>query len=269
VVVFQKQKDPREIRAAADKVAAELSRRIGIPVEVEIPASYSASVQALVSDRAQVAYLSAIPYLLASQEADVDIAVAEVRAGTTDYDSVFVVAKESPIRSLADLRGKRMMFTSPTSASGYVMPYARLVQEKLLAPREDPAKFFSRVGFAGGYDRALQAVANGQADVTAVSDYAIEGPKADLYGTPELRAKLRVLARTPGVPTHLLAVRADLPPDLREKLTTALLEISATQPELLADVYGAASFERVGEDHVATAERALADTGLAAKRLVE
>ena len=269
VFAFQKQKDPGQIREAAERVAGDLSRRVGVPIEIQIPASYSASVQALVSGKVQAAYLSAIPYLLARQEAGVRIAVAEVRDGRTEYDSVFVVAKDSPFQSLADLRGKRMMFTSPTSASGYVMPYARLVQDGLIEKRADPTTFFSHAGFAGAYDRALLSVANGQADVAAVSGYTMEGPKADLYGGPDLRAKLRILARTPGVPTHMVALRSDLPAALQEKLIAALMVLGAEQPDLLADVYGASSFTPVGESHVASAERALVDTGLGAKNLVD
>jgi ABC-type phosphate/phosphonate transport system substrate-binding protein len=42
-----------------------LTRDLGKPVRVVVPVDYSASVQALVSGQADVAYLSALPYLLA------------------------------------------------------------------------------------------------------------------------------------------------------------------------------------------------------------
>jgi phosphonate transport system substrate-binding protein len=270
VIAFQKQKDPTKIQAGAERIGALLSAKIGIPVEVVVPASYSASVQALVSNKVQVAYVSALPFIMARAEAPVELLLAEVRDNRTEYDSVFVVRKDDPAQTLADLRGRRMMFTSPTSTSGYVMAYSRLVNEGLLQKREDPAKFFSEVGFAGGYDRALMAVFNGQSDVCAVSYYTVEGPKADLYSTAEMRAGLRVLARTPGVPTHLLCMRSDLPADFKEQLRTAFLAISAENPEVLADVYGAARFEAVDSDaHVAKGVEALENTGLLLKSLVD
>ena len=270
VFAFQKQKDPKSIAATAEKVSAMLSKELGLPVEVMVPASYGASVQALISNKAQVAYLSSIPFLLAKKEAPVQPLLVEERAEKTFYNSVFVVAKDSPYRTLADLKGKRMMFTSPTSTSGYVMAYSRLVDEKLLRPAQNPAEFFGAVNFAGGYDRALLSVLNGQADVCAVSDYTIEGPKADIYLTPKQRENLRVLTRTPGVPTHLIAIRSDLPVDLIITLKNALLQLSEEHPELLADVYGAAHFTEVEETvHIATAVKALKNTGLAERNLVK
>jgi len=270
VFAFQKQKDPRKIAQTAARVSEILSKEIGVKVEVMVPASYGASVQALVSNKAQVAYLSSIPFILAKKEAPVQPLLVEERADKTFYNSIYVVAKDSPYTTLNELKGKRMMFTSPTSTSGYVMAYSRLVDEGLLTPRQNPAEFFGSVNFAGGYDRALLSVLNGQADACAVSDYTMEGAKADIYLTPTQRSKLRVLTRTPGVPTHLIAIRSDLPVDIQLKMKKALLKISHEQPHLLADVYGAATFVEVDEKvHIASAVKALTNTGLQEKKLVK
>ncbi len=270
VFAFQKQSDPRRIRETADQVGQFLTEQLGIPTEVLIPASYGASVQAMVSNHAQVAYLSSIPFLLAREEAPVEMLLAELREDRTDYDSIFVVRKDSPYQNLADLRAARVMWTSPTSTSGFVMAYSRLVDEGLLEPRQPPSDFFDSVNYAGGYDRALLAVHNDQADVCAVSYYTIEGDRADVYSTAEMRENLRVLARTSGVPTHLVCVRGDLPEDLKQRIQSALLQLSDERPELLADVYGAARFAVVQEDeHVEGAYRALQNTGLGLQGLVK
>lgn len=269
VFAFQKQSDPRQIRENAERAAAFLTERIGIETEVMVPASYGASVQALVSNRAHVAYLSSIPFLLARDEAPVEMVLAELREDRTEYDSIFVVRKDSPYETLEDLRGARVMWTSPTSTSGYVMGFSRLVDEGLLEARQDTGEFFSTVNFAGGYDRALMAVNNNQADVCAVSYYTMEGDRADVYSTPELRENLRILTRTSGVPTHLVCMRSDLPQGVKDRIREALLAMSEEHPELLADVYGAAEFAIVDEsEHVEGAYRALTNTGLALRGLV-
>lgn len=267
---FQRQKDPRALKPTADKVAEFLSKEIGIPVDVMIPASYGATVQAIVSGKVQIAYLSSIPMVLAREEAPVELLLAEQRNGATDYSSVVLVKKDAPYKTLADLKGQRMAWTGATSASGYVFPWARLVELGLVPKGTDPKPFFASTVFAGGYDKALLALANGQADACAVSDYVIEGPKADLYGPKEQRDQFRILERIPGVPTHGIAARTDLAPELRGKVKAALLKLSAEQPELLADVYGAATFvEATTEGHLKGALDALDRTGLAAKSLVE
>lgn len=269
VFAFQRQKDPAKLKGDADAVGEKLSAALGQPVDVVVPTSYGATVQALVSGRAHVAYLSSLPYLLADRETDVEILLAEERSGGTQYDSILVVAADSPIQKFEDLRGKSMAFTSPTSASGYVFPYAFFVDKGLLTKGAKPDTFFGKTQFAGGYDQALNAVLRGQADVAAVSDYTMEGPTADKYLPATERAKLRVLARVPGVPTHLIAVRSDLPAALKDKVRQTLLDLAKNEPERLADVYGATKFVQPTGDHVASSRKALENTGLDQGAVVE
>lgn len=269
VFAFAKQKDPRALHDDAAEVARILTEEIGVPVEVLVPTSYGAVVQAVIAGKAHVTYTDSMPFLLARAEAPFELLLAEERDGRTDYHSIFVVRQDSPYQTLADLRGARMMFTSPTSTSGYVMAYSRLVDEGLLQKQQDPVAFFGAVNFAGGYDRALLAVANGQADACAVSDYTFRGAKADVYSTPEMREQLRILTETPGVPTHVIGIRSDLPQSLKHNIRDALLKIAKERPELLADVYGAARFVEVKEEeHVRGSVKALENTGLGAKGLV-
>jgi len=246
--VFQKQKDPAEIRADAAKVAEFLSAEIGVPVEVEVPLDYGMSVQALVSGKADVAYVSSIPFLLAKRDAGAELLLAEVRTDAqgrdrTDYDSIFVARKDSEIESMEDIVEHasriRMAFTSRTSTSGYVMAFRRLVNEGVLEPGQDPREVFQSVDWAGGYARALQQVADGRADLCAVSFYTMEGASAERYLDQQTRDKLRIVARTPEVPTHLICVRGGISDAMKQRIKAALLKLSAEKSDLLADVYGA------------------------------
>ena len=66
------------------------------------------------------------------------------------------------------------------------------------------------------------------------------------------------MARTSGVPTHLICVRAALDSSLKESIRTALLDLSVSRAELLADVYGAKALARVNEqEHLRGAVEAL------------
>lgn len=268
---FQKQKAPEELQTQAKQVADFLSKEIGVKVEVMIPMSYGASVQALISNKVQVAYMDSLPYILAKKEAPVEIIAVEKRNGRTDYDSLLVVRKDSPIKEVTELKGKKMAFTSQTSTSGYLMPLALLVQEKQVSDYQQADKYFSQILYAGGYDKALQAVVSGQADAAAFSDYVIEGVKADLYGTKEQRNQIRILKRNSGVPTHLIAVRSDLSKQLKTKIQAALMKLSQQQGQMLSSVYGAAELIAPAdtENHIVKTRQALKDTGLDAKTFVK
>ncbi len=264
VFSFQKQKNPDEIQATAKTVAEFLTQKIGKKVEVLVPTSYGTTAQGLISKKVHVAYMDSLPYILASKEADLEVIAVEKRKGRTDYDSLIVVHKDSPIKTLKDLNGKSMAFTSQTSTSGYLFPFAKLVQNKSIKKADDLNSYFSKISYAGGYDKALIAVANGQADVAAFSDYVYEGPKADLYGNAETRAKVRVLERIPGVPTHLVTVSKVLSQELRNKIQEALLQLSKEKPELIASVYGASELVKPDskKKHVEKTELALKATGM-------
>lgn len=268
---FQKQKNPDELASSTKLVGEFLSKEIGKKVEVVVPTSYGTTVQGLISQKVHVAYMDSLPYLLANNEVKLQIMAVEKRNSRTEYDSLLVVAKDSPVKTLADLKGKKMAFTSQTSTSGFLFPYSRLLADKVISKPTELDAYFSGVIYAGGYDKALLAVANGQADVAAFSDYAYEGPKANLYGTEEIRSKVRILTRTSGVPTHLIAAQANLSQELRSKIQNALMKLSKDKPEVLSSVYGAAELTLPKKDnqHVEKTQMALKATGLEPKNFVK
>lgn len=270
--IFQKQKDPAQVKAAADEVATYLSKEIGIPVKAQVPLDYSASIQAMVSKTADFAYVSSLPFLLAKRDGGATLLLAEQRVDVkgvprTEYDSVFVVKKDSPLKSLDDVvkgaKDLRFVFTSSTSTSGYLFAYRRLVQEGLLKPKQDPNSVFKSTSFGGGYTQALEQVLQGRADVAAVSYYTVEGPSATTYLPQAEIDKLRILARTPGVPTHVVAARSGLSEELKAKVKAALLKLGNENPKVLTDVYGTATFVETQEaKHFANTIEAVEFLGL-------
>jgi phosphonate transport system substrate-binding protein len=279
IFAFQPQKDPSAISKAADDMSAGLGKRLGREVRILVPLAYSATVQALVSQRADVAWLSSLPFLLARRDGGAKLILAEVRTdprgrARTDYDSVFVVPANSPLKDFADLKraakGLRMVFTSNTSTSGYVFPYDRMIAEGMLKRAQPPEQAFRSADYAGGYTQALEQLLNGRGDVCAVSDYTVEGPKRAVYLPEDKQAKLRILARTPGVPTHCVAVSSGLAPAEVRAVQAALLDMAKTDPALLSDVYGASGLKIVSENaHVAATVRAIQRTGIPVAGLVK
>lgn len=258
-VAFQPQENPEKLQLNAEAMAKYLSAELGMPVKVYLPTDYAAVVEALRAGHAHVAYFSAWPYLLAHALADVDVVAAEERNGQTFYQSQWYALRDGGIATLAQAKDKRAAFTAPSSTSGYLFPYAKLVEDGLLEPRGDPAKFFSQVLFAGGYEQALKALVNGQVDVAAASDYAF-----DKYLTPAEQAGIAVIARQGPVPTHCLAVKRELSAGLKEQITAALLTLNEpAHQELLKSVYGARKLVPVTHAaHTAALARALEQTGL-------
>jgi phosphonate transport system substrate-binding protein len=88
------------------------------------------------------------------------------------------------------------------------------------------------VYFAGGYQQAIQALANGLVDAAGVSQFA------DLLLTPEQLPKITWIAESKPIPSHLVCVRKGLDKERVDAFKQAMLKLN--QPEnkhLLKYVY--------------------------------
>ena len=268
-IAFATRRDTKDLQTKVDQVAAILSKEIGIPVKGVI-GDETASVEALRANRASVAFLSGRAALKAEQLSGAKMYLAEVRtdySGGKSYNAVFVVPEESPLKSLSDpqktleqLRGKRMAFTSRSSGSGFIFPVSELVGLKFVDGPDRLEQFFGKVTYGDGYSSALQAVLRDQADVAVVSEYALLPP----WITAEEGKKLRVLHAVPNVPAHGISIDDSVPADVREKLVNAFLKLNEpANNELFRSLYNSTQLVKVDhEAHLATMRTAIQRAGL-------
>lgn len=269
VVIFPSRSDSTDLQNKANAVAAFLSKQLGVPVKAQI-GDDTAAVEALRANRADIAFLSSRPALKAEQLANARLYLAEVRptySGKYTYNSVFVVPKNSPLKTqstakatLTQLRGKRMAFTSPTSGSGFIFPTGELVKQGLVPNRDRLNNFFGQVTYGGNYSKAIQAVLRGQADVAAVSEYALNPP----YITEAEKNQLRILYKIPGVPAHGVAIDDDVPVATRNKIINAMLLLNQPQNnQLLRNLYNSTELVKIDHNqHLAPLRSALKLAGI-------
>jgi phosphonate transport system substrate-binding protein len=126
---------PTENQAAQEQVIApldaHLEKVLGQQVDFLFAKNYQDSVDMLVDGRANSAYFEPVTYLEAlEQGAKIEPLTAPIDKFTNRpwHRSCIIVPKNSPIRTLADLKGKRVAFVDTTSTSGYLIPLATLNQ---------------------------------------------------------------------------------------------------------------------------------------------
>jgi phosphonate transport system substrate-binding protein len=119
------------------------------------------------------------------------------------------------------------------------------------------------VVFGGGYAQCWEALKNGHVDVTIMAGDV----PARLYW--EAMNRSRPLEKQGPIPSHVVLVSKRLPPEFREELKKALLELNQRQD--LMRKFVSAIFvrfeERSAGEHLRPLQEALEKTGLMEKYL--
>ena len=178
------------------------------------------------------------------QRTGAEVVMAELVEGKVNYQAtVWTLADNDSIHSLADTVGKRVAFTSITGSSGFVRPMGTLVTEGYVTIEGDDivalesalAHNFESYTFAGGYKSALELLLNGNVDAAFGSDVAPQK-----YLELEDQAKLRPAATIGPVPSHVFMVNSDMSESTRGALVDALIKLNYDENNhILKDLYGA------------------------------
>ena len=128
--------------------------------------SYAAQYEAMRSGRLHVAGVNTGGNPIAVACAGfVPFAMMASKDGSFGYEMEIIVPADSPIGSPADLKGKSLAFTSPTSNSGFKAPSAILRSEFGLEADED-----FKAAFSGKHDNSVLGVANKDYEAAAVAN---------------------------------------------------------------------------------------------------
>lgn len=241
--------NPEEVEAQYQPLEDYLIEEIGRDnVEVTVPATYNAVVEALVSGELDMAYFGGLTYVQARQRADVTPLVTEVnpRTGTTKYHSLIIVPADSEIEEPRDLVGSTFAFGSVSSTSGSLYPAIMLDQAGV-----DYRRDLEEYTYTGGHDTTAQAVANGQVEAGGLEDRILYDMQEE--GAID-EADIRTIEISDPIEGYPWVVRDDLPEADKEALAEAYLSIE--DPELL-DLMRAEGYERVSaEDYDYVEEQA-------------
>lgn len=178
--------------------------------------SNAAQVEAMRSGRLHVAGFSTGPTAFAVNLAGaVPFAVKGNADGFESYKVVMLVKADSPYKTLADLKGKRVAHTSATSNSGNLAPRA-FFPGLGLTPETD-----YQVVYSGGHDRSVMGVNAGDYDAAPVA--------SDVWTRMVARGQVkrenfRILWESQPFPTSGFAVAHDLKPELSQKIRQCFLD---------------------------------------------
>ncbi|GAB3874796.1 hypothetical protein GCM10029964_017390 [Kibdelosporangium lantanae] len=119
--------DPAKLKPAYEVLAEALQSKLNCPVELQVVDDYSAEVLAMRNGKLEIAEFGPLGFVFASDKANAQAVAsfADAAGKLTTYTAGVWVPTDSPIRTVADLRGKSLALSSPSSTSGGALPGSR------------------------------------------------------------------------------------------------------------------------------------------------
>lgn len=180
-----------------EQLSDDLGKRLNRPTDIQLTIfkSYDDGIEALVAGKVDFVHFGPASYITAKgKKPGIELLAMEHENGEKRFKGVVIVAKDSPIQSLADLKGKRFAFGDPNSTIGRYLVQAELVKNGIFA--RDLAgyptlKYFER------HDQVAAAVEHGDFDAGSV--------KFSTYKKASEKGGLRKIAEFDNVTKPLVA----------------------------------------------------------------
>lgn len=171
-----------------------LTEVIGVDVKFFPVSDRTATVNALQFNQVDMILAGPSEYVLMRSRQKVKMMVGIER---TKYGTAFVVHDDSPIRTLADLRGKKIAMKDPGSTTGHIIPALMLKNAGLDYQKDVNAMLLDSARYEALINRDVDAMGSGVGDVDTLK-------KRDAKG------KYRVIAESETMPRDLFVARGGI-----------------------------------------------------------
>ncbi len=209
-----------EMRAEFEPLMNYLSEAMGQKVTLYIAKDYGDLRTQMENGRVDIGSFSPFAYVDAARGGKIHIIAQSIIEGSATYRGIIVVRKDSKLKSIAELKGKRFAFVDPKSASGYIYPRAMLIEKGI-----NPETFFKETIFAGSHDKVIAAVLEGRVDAGAIYDGALGVAKRSGVSVDAL---LTVASSDP-IPHDAIAVRIGMNEKLAQRIQLALINLDKSE----------------------------------------
>jgi phosphonate transport system substrate-binding protein len=165
--VFQSEADESPLRAGVasmitpvsavkyyQQVVEYLGQKLGVTAEMVHRITYDEIDVMLEDGLVDVAFICSFPYVINSDKFGVELLVAPLVHNEPFYRSNIVVHKESPLKTIDDLKGQSFAFVDPKSNTGRLYPTYALAKK-----HETPEDFFSSIVYSYSHNKSVELVA--------------------------------------------------------------------------------------------------------------
>ncbi len=223
-------------------IAKHIENETGIKTEYVHVENYAASVTALATGRAQLAWFGAVTTAQAYMMMRDELEVVASRDIDKEFISYFIGHKGSnvpQVNSLAELaeaaKANNWTFTfgSKSSTSSHLMPRSFFTDQS----GQRPEQAFRTVAYSGSHDVVAQKVANGEFDVGALGQ-----PPYD-RASDAIKTNAPIIYETPKFTNYCFATRTDLGRETIDAVHAALMNLhTSTEGKKALEYLGSERF---------------------------
>ncbi len=199
-----------------EPLARYLSKKIDLTIRLTVLPQYGNIIDSFTSTGMDGAFFGSFTYALAHSRIGAEVLARPVDLkGSSMYHGLIFVRKDSRIRSVDQMKGKRFAFVDKGTTAGYLLPLTYFKKHG-----KDYRTFLKESYFAGTHEDAILDVLDKKAEIGAAKNTVYERLAAS---DDRVNKELVILERSPEVPENGLAVRKGLDGSLKKKLREALL----------------------------------------------
>jgi phosphonate transport system substrate-binding protein len=234
----------QELQTGGQAIADKLSEMTGYTITVTVPTNYAAMIEAMGAGNAHIGWLAPVQYIVAHGKGYADVGLATVRNGSNHYGVQFVVNADWKDKdgngftlyydaatgkntadaktALAQLADKKPCWTDPLSASGYIIPSGILKKEEIK----------TKAGaWVQGHPTVIKSVyLSPKGEICDFGATFIDARSSVAADFPDVNDKVQILWVTdPFIPNDNVSYASNVPADMREKLSQALLDLAGTE----------------------------------------
>ncbi len=228
----------------------DMEKKTGLTIKSFYAPDYAGVIEAMRFNKVQVAWYGNKAAMEAVDRAQGEIFAQVMYAdGTFGYHALLIAHKDSPYNNLDDVlkNAKNINFSigDPNSTSGFLVPTFYIFAKNGI----DHRTAFKTIRNAS-HGANLQAVLAKQVDVATNNTEDVGKLQSS---KPELASQVKVLWRSPLIPSDPFVWRKDLDPAVKAKLKNFVLGYAKTDPEekrILGVIYNYGGFRDSNNDQL-------------------
>ena len=228
----------------------DMEKKTGLKIQSFYAPDYAGVIEAMRFNKIQVAWYGNKAAMEAVDRANGEVFAQLMYAdGTYGYHALLITHKDSPYQTLdqvfANAKNVNFGIGDPNSTSGFLVPtYYVFAQRKV-----DPRSTFKTVRNAS-HGANIQAALARQVDVATNNTEDMGKLEAT---KPELFQQLRVLWKSPLIPSDPFVWRKDLDPQVKAKIKSFVIGYAKTDPAekaVLKNIYNYGGFRESSNDQL-------------------